>query len=297
MICCRGRTLSFTADRSLSERLALRFGLGKTLGADGDTFGQAGTVFRMPFGELSLSGDYSLRKGDWSLSVRYGFGSLFNPLSHRYVMTPPGPASGGNAVVQAFLDRDGDGRFGTGDEPVPKVLFEGGDRKAVSDARGRAVITGLGTAPTGSLQSDIRNIDQSFVSTPPSRIEFEPRPGQVIKIPYPLAPVGEVYARVNLQRPGEPTVGLSAVQFRLVRPGHDPVVGITEWDGSVVFADVPLGSYSLELDPSQAKRLGMRFAAPVTVNVTADKDAQVQATVEFAKPADDGERPSLSERS
>jgi hypothetical protein len=275
------RALSFTADRSVSQRLALRFGLGESLGKDGDTFAQAGSVFRLPFGELALSGDYSVRNGDWSVSVRFGFGSLFNPVTHRYVMTAPGPASGGSAVVQAFVDRDGDGRFGPGDEPVPRVLFEGGDKRAVSDARGQAVVTNLGTAPTGSIEADIKNIDETFVSAPPSRIEFAPRPGKVIRIPYPITPVGEVYARLMLKRPGEPPVGLSAVQVRLVRPGHDPILGTSEYDGSVVFSDIPLGTYSLELDPAQAKRLGMKFGAPVTVSVTAEKDAEVQATVEF----------------
>jgi hypothetical protein len=87
-----------------------------------------------------------------------------------------------------------------------------------------------------------------------------------------------------LKRPGEPPVGLSAVQVRLVRAGHDPILGTSEYDGSVVFSEIPLGTYSLELDPAQAKRLGMKFGAPVTVSVTAEKDAEVQATVEFTNP-------------
>lgn len=280
------RALSFTADRSVSHRLALRFGLGESLGKDGDTFGQAGGVLRLPFGELALSGDYSVRTGQWSATVQFGFGSLFNPLTHHYVMTPPGPASGGSAVARAFLDRDGDGRFGPGDEPVPRVQFQGGENQAVSDSRGEAVITGLGTAPTGSIEADIKNIDETYVSAPASRIEFAPRPGRVITIPYPIAPVGEVYARLMLHRDGEAPVGLSAVQVRLVRPGHDPIVGTSEYDGSVVFSDIPLGTYKLELDPGQAKRLGMKFAAPVTLTVTADKDAEVQATVEFTGASD-----------
>ena len=280
------RALSLTADRSISHRVALRFGLGETFGNDGDTFAQAGSVLRLPIGELALSGDYSVRTRQWSATVRVGFGSLFNPVTHHYVVTPPGPASGGSAVVQAFLDRDGDGKFGPGDEPIPKVLFQGGDNQAVSDSRGQAVITGLGTAPTGSIQPDIKNIQETYVSTPASRIEFAPRPGRVIKIPFPIAPVGEVYARLMLQRPGEAPVGLSAVQVRLMRAGHDPIVGISEYDGSVVFSDIPLGTYRLELDPSQAKRLGMKFAVPVMLTVTADKDAEVQATVEFTSVSD-----------
>jgi hypothetical protein len=289
------RALSFTADRSVTKRLALRFGLGETLGKDGDAFAQAGSVFRLPFGELALSGDYSVRTRNWSASVRFGFGSLFNPVTRHYVMTPPGPASGGSAVVQAFVDRDGDGRFGAGDEPVPRVLLEGGDSQAVSDSHGQAVVTGLGTAPTGSIEADIKNIEQTYVSTPPSRIEFAPRPGKVIVIPYPMTPVGEVYARLTLRRPGEAPIGLSAVQVRLVRPGHDPIVGTSEYDGSVVFSEIPLGTYRLELDPAQAKRLGMKFAGPVTVTVTADKDAQVQATVEFTNSDSSAPDPGVGE--
>jgi hypothetical protein len=285
------KDLSVTADRSLSDELALRLGLGKTLGPDGDTFGQAGGVLKLPIGELSLTGDYSLSRHQWALSARLGFGSLFDPIRRRYVLTPPGPASGGSAVFHAFLDNDGDGQFSSGDQPISKVSLEGGQRPAVTDASGTAVVTGLGSGPTAALRVGTRDIDEFYVGSSATRIEFPPRPGKVVSVPYPIEPVGEIYARF-FERPAQgPPVGISALQVRIVRDGHKPIEASTEYDGSVVFSDVPLGTYRLELDPAQAARLGMSLDKKVTLTVTADRDAQVEATVIFKRKEPDGAEP------
>lgn len=281
------RTLSVTADRSVSDRLTMHLGLGKSFVSGSDTFAQAGVVLRLPIGDISLDGNYSVLNHDWGISARFAFGSLFDPTRGRYVVTPPGPASGGNAVFEAFLDHDGDGRFGPGDTPLPGVVVDGGTRKVSTDNSGRAVVTGLGTSPTGWLQADTKNVEQLYVNAPPSRVEFSPRPGEVLEVPYPLAPVGEVFAHLVTELPGGHMVGVSAVQVRLARPGHDPLVAITEYDGTVDFSNVPLGTYRIELDPSQAKRLGMRLATSPTVKVQADRDAQVQMVVEFAPKGDE----------
>jgi hypothetical protein len=281
------RALSLTADRSLSDRLTMHLGLGKSFVSGSDTFGQAGAVLRLPIGDLSLDGNYGMLHHDWGISARFAFGSLFDPTRGRYLVTPPGPASGGNAVFQAFLDHDGDGRLGPGDTPLPGVVVEGGSRKATTDSSGRAVVTGLGTSPTGWVEADTKDVEQIYVNAPPSRVEFSPRAGQVLEIPYPMAPVGEVFAHLVTPVPGGQMVGVSAVQVRLVAPGRDPMVAITEFDGTVDFSNVPLGTYRLELDPAQAARLGMRLSTSPSVKVQADKDAQVDIVVEFAPKASD----------
>lgn len=280
----RLRALSLTADRSLSDRLALRFGLGQTLAEKRDTFGQVGAVFRLPVGELSLNGDYSVREGDWRLAVRFGFGSIFNPFRRQYVMTPPGAASGATAFIRAFLDRDGDSRFGPGDEPAPGIVIEGGRDKAVTDERGTALVTGLGTAPSVTLTLNTNDFDQLYARGASSQLRFEPRAGQVAQIMYPMEPMGEVYARFVTVKGGTSAVGLSALRVRLTAPGHSPITGTTEYDGSIVFSDVPLGTYRLELDAEQAARLRMKMREELTVSVEADKASEVQGTVDFVGP-------------
>jgi hypothetical protein len=287
--------LSVTADRSVSDKLAVRLGLGKTLGPAADTFAQAGGVLKLPFGELSLTGDYSVSRHQWGFSARLGFGSLFDPVRHRYVLTPPGPASGGSALFHAFLDNNGDGQFDMGDQPISKVSLEGGQRAAVTDSSGTAVVTGLGTGPTAALRVGTRDIDQFYVGDSPTRVEFPPRPGKVVAIQYPVEPVGEIYARFVERPPHGAPIGISALEVRITRAGRKPIEATTEFDGSVVFSNVPLGTYRLELDPRQAARLGMALDNSVTLTVTADHDAQAEATVLFSHPAGDRSGPSATD--
>lgn len=278
---------SFTVDRALSERLSFRTALGHSFSSPRDTFAQAGAVVRTPLGDLSFTGDYSLRQNDWGVGLRLAFGSLFDPSARRYRLTPPGPSTGGNAVFRAFVDRDGDGRFGEGDEPVPQIGIEGGERRRLTGGDGRAIVTGLGTAPTGSMRISLEQVEGPALAPPATRLEYSPRPGQVIEVPYPLRAVGEVYARLMVHRPGEQPTGLAAVQVLLVGEGRDPLPGITEYDGSVVFPDVPLGAYRLQLDSEQSARLGMRIASDAAIRVEADRDAQISVKVEFVRPAND----------
>lgn len=273
------RATSFTADRNVSEKLALRFGLGRTLGAGRDTYGQAGTVFRSAIGDLAVTGDYSFRKRDWRLAVRLGFGSLFDPSRRRYVMTPPGPTAGGNAVLQAFVDRDDDGKYSPGDGPVPGVVLEGA-RRRVTGASGHAVITGLGFAPVASVRANAEALDEVYAGRSGGNFDFAPRPGTVVQIPYPLVKVGEVYARFVTER-AERTTGLSALKVRLVTPGRPPIEASTEFDGSVVFANVPVGDYHIELDPEQASRLGLSLSGPMPVRVNGDSGAEIEGRVRF----------------
>lgn len=279
----RLRNAAVTVDRGVSDRLSFRLGAGHTFSEQRNTYGQAGAVLRTAVGDLAFTGDYSCRGHDWGVGLRLAVGSLFDPTRGRYVLSPPGAAAAGNAVFRAFVDRDSDGTFSAGDEPVPNVALQGAERKRVTDSAGRAVLTGLGTASTGWIQADSKDVEQSSFAAPASRFEFAPRPGRVLNIAYPLKPVGEVYARLVIRREGEQPIGLSAVQVRLLGAKSEPLVGTTEYDGSVFFADVPLGTYRLELDPSQSTRLGMRVTSNPQVTVTADVDAQVTAVVEFEK--------------
>lgn len=274
------RAIGATVDRNLSDRLAMRMGYGQTFGEGRNSAFQGSAVLRLPFAEISLTGDYAVRKRDWRIGLRIAFGALFDPGRHRYVMTPPGVAANANAAVHAFVDADGDGRFGPGDEPAPKVMVEGGRNDIVTDADGRALITGLSVAPTARLRVDIKDVDNLYLVAPPPTVEFAPRAGQVIALPYPLQPAGEVYARLFLRR-AEGETGLSALRMRLVHDGQPPITATTEFDGSVVFTGVPPGSYRLEIDPDQARRLRMRLKDAVTLSVTADGAQDIAAEIIF----------------
>ena len=262
--------IALTADRDIAEKLAIRFGIGQSLSGQKNTSLQAGAIYRTRYGDLSLSGDYSTPRNDWSLNLQFAFGLVFDPGTRRYGMTRPGPASGGSVAFRAFVDRDADGKFGPGDEPAPKVTLDGGERQALTGADGRVLATGFGAGPISRIQVGLDGVDNPFVSTPPSTVQFSPRPGHVTQIAYPMVPTGEVMALVRVRKADGKLMGVSAVRVRVVRDGAPPVEAVTEFDGSVNFVNLPVGVYRFELDPTQAARLRMRLASPASFTVFAD---------------------------
>ena len=273
------RSAGFTADRDLSRQLSLRLGLAHTFESK-ETILQAGGVLRTALGDFGLTADYLPQRGDWRVNVTIGFGAIFNPLSRRYLLTPPGAAAGSNAVLHSYLDKDSDGKYGPGDEAAAGIAVDGGPRRVVTNAKGQALVTGLGAGASARMRASVEQAEAFYVRAPPSAIEFEPRPGQVVKVSYPLAPVGEVYLRVFVDK-GEASTGLSAVKVQLVPERGEPIPGTTEFDGTVVFSEVPPGKYRIELDAAQSQRLGMRLAGEASIAVASDAPAEKEIKIVF----------------
>lgn len=286
------RTFAFSADRSVSDDFSLRFGVSRSFAGTGETSLDVGPVLRLPFGDLAFTGTFIPEQGDWRVGLRFSLGSLFDPGRGRYRLTRPGPAAGGAVSFEAFVDRDGDGRFAEGDDPVPGVTISGGEQRGVTAADGRAIATGFGTATRARLEVDTAAVEDVTLAAPPALVAFAPRPGQVVRVSYPLAPVGEVYLRIVVSQPDR-TVGISALRVRLVGSGGRLFEATTQYDGSVVFGELPLGRYRLELDPEQAARLRASLAAPLSFEVGADAAPTLEAEVRFGRAvaAADGEQP------
>lgn len=282
----RLRAMTLTADRALSDRYGLRLGLSKSFGTFRDLTAQAGLSARLPFGQASLTGDYSTAQKNWRVGLQINVGLAWDPNRRDYRLTPPGPASGGSAAIHAFHDNNGNGLPDSGEDPVAGIAIDGPGGRVRTDAAGRALVTGLGDAPSGLLRVDASEVDTVFGSTPPSEIAFSPRPGDVLKVLYPIVPTSEVAATIKLRQPDGSLSGLAAVHLRLVPEQGEAVTASTEFDGMAVFEQVRPGRYKLELDPEQAQRLGMTLVAPVAVEVGA-KGAVLRVTGEVAFEARD----------
>jgi hypothetical protein len=278
----RVRDLSLNVDRDINEDLAVRFGVTQQLEQrKGQSFFASG-IRRTRFGDLALTSGYDTGSRAWQLGLQLNFGLAWDENANRYKVARPGPGAGGSVVLHAFIDANGDGAFNSGEAPVPNVLVEGGDRPAITGADGRAFVTGLGTAPVARVTVGVDRIENAMVKTPPTAIEFSPRPGAVTVVEYPIQPTGEVVVKVMLARPDGGHVGLSAVQVQLVNDRGGVVDAITEFDGSVVFQDLPIGHYRLQLAPEQSARLRMRLLQQAAFVVHGNGEATPDVTVEVA---------------
>jgi hypothetical protein len=276
----KARALAITADREISKVASVRFGVGEAL----DNFKSfnltASSIFKLRYGDLALTGDYNNADHSWQTGVQLNFGLSYDPSRGGYGVTRPGPGSGGSVLFEAFLDRNGNGIFDAGDEPVPNVTVEGADRHAVTGKDGRVFITGLGAGPTARLLVGLENVENTSVQAPPGTIQFTPHAGSFTTIRYPMRPTGEVMVKVSLRRPDGALVGLSAVQVRMVGDKGQVVEAKTEFDGSANFQSLPAGFYHLELDPDQAARLRMSLVKPVSVTIKGDGEILPDAEAE-----------------
>jgi hypothetical protein len=284
--------LEILVDRTISNTWSLRFGVTERLDTPKGTELLAGSTTRTKFGDLALTGQYNTADSSWRFGAQMNFGLGYNPQTG-YQLTRSGPGSGGSVAFHAFIDSNGNGRFDPGERPVANVSLEGGELRARTDADGRAYLSGFGAGSTARLLVGITEIDNQQVKTPPSVVEFAPRPGGVTTIEYPMRPTGEVMVNVKLRRPDQAPVGLSATRVRLVDDKGVAIEGVTEFDGSVNFQDVPAGTYRVELDKDQATRLRMRLTAPVSVTIRPDGSItpDVAAEVQFEPRSDAEARP------
>jgi hypothetical protein len=288
----KARALAITADRDLSETVSLRLGIGQSLEQAKSFNVAAAGVFKLPYGDLSLSGDYNNADQSWRLGAQLAFGLNYSPVKRSYQITRPGPGSGGSMLFEAFLDRNGNGIFDGDDQPVSNVALAGAQNRAVTGSDGRAFVTGLGAAPTARLLVGLDNVENTSVQAPPPTVQISPRPGSFTRVRYPMRPTGEVMVRVMLRRADGKLVGLSAARVRLVGDnGHTGEAG-TEFDGSAIFEALPIGTYKLELDAEQAQRLRMHLVGPVSVTIKGDGGmvSDAEAEVQFEpRPADNTE--------
>lgn len=279
----KARSLAITADRDISESWALRFGVGQPLDDLKGTNFTAASIHRTRLGDLSISGEYNNQDQSWRLGAQLAFGLDFNPAIGRYQMTRPGPGSGGSVLFRAFMDDNANGVWDPGEEGVKNVTLEGAERKVTTDAKGQAFIPSVGAGPTTRLVVGLDQVENASVQTPPTTLELRPRPGAMIEVNYPMRPTGDLLVRLMLRRPDGRLVGLSAARLRLVGKDGKAIEAGTEYDGSAVFAGVPIGTYKVELDAEQAQRLRMRLAKDLEVEVKSDSGfgGDVEAEVVF----------------
>lgn len=119
-------------------------------------------------------------------------GSLVIDAVRRRVMTSADPLAGRAGVHgRVFVDRDGDGRYGAGDEPMPGVAVRIGGTAALTDADGGFEAWDL--APYGRVvvEVDSLTIDGDRLAAP-TAMSVQPTPHALAWIDVPVRPRASV---------------------------------------------------------------------------------------------------------
>ena len=271
---------SFTADRQLTDRFALRLAAAHYFGRNPTTAIQAGLTRRLDFAYLTVNSAYSTASRDLRIGIQLSLGGLFDPLRRRYRLTPPGSGVGGNVSIQAYEDANGNGTREAGEPAVAGLKVISTGRAVATDDNGQALAAALGSGTTGFVEADPESVDDPYLRLDQQRWQLVPRPGNVAVANFAFARSGEVTVRAEFDQAAGVRRGLSALRLRLINERGDLVFeGRSEFDGSMLAAGLPPGNHRVELDPEQAARLGVSLDNSPTISIAPGGGYAGQITV------------------
>jgi hypothetical protein len=264
-------TANFLLDGALADDSTVRLGVSHSFGWREQTQLLARVTRLLSHFDVSLDASYTPETSEARFGIELALGALYDPLQDQYRFVRPGAAQGGNAVLQAFVDKNSSGTMDGDELSAKNIVMQAGNVPTKSDGNGEALITGLGDGARARIRIDPDSIDDPYLATPADVIELVPHPGQVTLVRYPLKSLGEAAVRMILVRAGAVPRGLSALQVQLVsNKGEVIAEGRSEFDGTVIFERLPPGNYGVRIAPEQAERLKLKLASNVGVAVPAN---------------------------
>lgn len=243
--------------------------------------------------EVSASASKAIGKYNLSLGARYntdnviGLDARFSigigrePRQKKWDTNALAIAGRGSVSARVFLDNNQDGLFNEGDEPIENVGFtiNGGYQKIRTDENGIAFITGVPEHRPVNLAINTSTLDDPLWTTALDGMRIVPRPGQAMQLDFPIFSSGEIDGTIYLIK-NEQTIPAGRVKVEVVsQQGQVIRSTTTEYDGFYVISNIPLGTYSVRVSPSQMSSLNLQTEIEPSFVISADD--QFKSGVDF----------------
>ncbi|HEX9489023.1 MAG TPA: hypothetical protein VF930_01990, partial [Stellaceae bacterium] len=238
------------------------------------------------FNNLALGADANVSdRGDFSILFKIAFSFGVEPRTSQPVFRGQSFARSGAISPLVFLDRDGDGKFGPEDVPLPNVRLRSENYvfRDKTDQSGTALITGLDPYQETPVRIDPETLEDPFWKPAEQNLSVLPRPGSVVKLDFPVYETGEVDGAVEVERGGQ-HAPLPGIRLQVV-DGDGKVVAqaLSGYDGSFFVQGVRLGSFTLRADPDQLAKLHLAAVPPQTIELSHDSPAAAAGTITLTR--------------
>lgn len=204
----------------------------------------------------SDSGDFGIRFG-----INASFGR--NPITGKPFMSGRPIAGAGAFASKVFLDKNGNGLFDDGEEPLRNVslALDGNENRTVkTDENGLLLLTDLTPNVPVNLGVAQGTLEDPYWLSGREGVQIVPRPGVIEAVNFPIILSGEIDGTIYQKR--DAWAGpVSEVQIQLVDDkGVVVQTARSAYDGFYILEFIRPGNYVLRVDPDQLHRLGI--AAP-----------------------------------
>lgn len=189
------------------------------------------------------------------LSSSFSFG--YDPLEHSAYFTKDAFADSAVFVPRVFYDTNNNQLFDDEDEWLQDVTFTGtGVGKTTKTNNEGYAFLDVPSYKRSSINISSSSLSDPFLYSNPDIKDYVLRPGQTVRKDFPVIMVGEadgqVYAFSRGKRVAAQSIGVQV----LSKDGSVVAQGSSEYDGFVLIDKVPVGEYSVRLDPEQLEELG-----------------------------------------
>lgn len=232
---------------------------------------QAGITRTIDAGRTNVFLGANKREGRFALGAEAGFSdpggasfglNLFVGLhrdsrTNRWSAGARSAAGIGAASILVFLDRNANGRFDQGDQPLKDVGFfiNRASSRELTGENGVALLTTLSAYQETEISLSSATIEEPNWIPAKKGISFIPRPGKPARFDFPVIVTGDLTGTVFIRRRSE-TSEAGGVLLELV--GSDGKVirrTTTAYDGFFELTLLPPGPYRLRVAEEQRQRL------------------------------------------
>lgn len=181
-----------------------------------------------------------------------------------------------NAILSArvFLDENNNSIFDEGDHYLENVGFEGNGikKEQTTDENGLIYLAGLRPQSGSPLQINPTTLGDPFLRSVHEKESYDLRAGAVYHKEFPVVRIGEIDGSVITTLNGAKE-GAQSIYVTLSKPHADnySLRTRTEFDGFVLFQDVPMGDYLINLDQEQITKLGYCPTQARYIAISADE--------------------------
>lgn len=229
------------------------------------TLSGAGVQFGYEFDKVlgSLDIDYREQEG-WEVTARAS--SSLSPYNadNKYQFYSRQQRQQAPVMARVFLDRDADGTFSEGDEPLENTRLLANDRKSDDSSNKDGYVVIQGRSGLTDIELDDGSLLDPYFRSAKKGYRTTPLPGTMPTFEFPVLETGIVEGFVTYKSDERPVQGM-IIELVDITSGEVVMESETAFDGYYAFEFVLPGTYTVRANPKYKVNV-----PPETVTVTSE---------------------------
>jgi hypothetical protein len=210
----------------------------------------------------------------WTATAGLGVSGIRDPVSGTWATSARSLATQGAVSLRVFVDRDLDGAFSEGDDPLRDVgvFVDRASSKVRTDPNGLALITSLPADSVHEIAISMATLEDVLMKSATPGVSFYVKLGVPTIVELPVVMTGDIYGTVTVASEDRSRPGAGLTVELLTMDGKVEQTTTAAYDGFYELTGVMPGEYRLRIGE---KARGRRIERPEPVRVVIPADGAI----------------------